>query len=688
MATSKPQKYPPLNPKAPFFLHGGDYNPDQWFDYPGTWEEDMRLMKLSGCNAMSIGIFSWSQLEPEEGKYTFDWLDRIMDMLAENDSYAVLATPSGAKPAWMSKKYPEIRRVNGNGIRHAHGGRHNHCRTSPVYREKCIQINTKLAERYKDHPALLVWHVSNEYDGLPCYCDLCLEAFREWLRKRYNNDLDAVNHAWWTGFWSHRYATWDEIIIPDTCYDGMMLDWKRFITDHTVDFFMAESEPLRRIAPDVPITVNMMGTYEPLNYHKFAPVIDVASWDNYPDYLDQKDMWRCAIPVSFTHDIMRCLKNGQPFMIMESVPSAVQWREINPLKRPGLHRTEELQAIAHGADTVQYFQWRKGRGAGEKFHGAVVDHVGHENTRVFNEVAKLGATLKKLQPVIGSTVRPKVAIVFDWENRWALHASGLPGKISDYRDVCLDHYRCFWMRGIPVDVIDTQQPVDDYDVVIAPVLYMTTEEYAKNITAFVEKGGTFITTYFSGVVNETNLCHLGGFPGPLRSVLGIWAEESDPLLEEKTVEVSAIDTNVAKLNGTYTATEWCDLIHAETAEAVATYASEFYAGRPALTVNKAGKGEAWYIASRNDERFYDDFYTHIIDAHEIQPVIPTTLPCGVSVQNRTNGTDEFIFLLNFTRDPQKIDLKNIRGTDVETGEEVAGTVTLDGYGSRVIQKTL
>jgi len=277
-----PERYPPINPRCPHFLHGGDYNPDQW--PPEVWEEDMRLMKLAGCNAMSVGIFAWARLEPEEGRFDFSWLDRIMDLLAENDAYAVLATPSGARPAWMSFKYPEVLRVRPDRHRNLHGRRHNHCPTSPIYRDKVRIINTKLAERYKDHPALLVWHVSNEYSG-ECHCDLCREAFRQWLERKYET-LDALNHAWWTAFWSHTYTDWSQIEPPspigETCIHGLNLDWRRFVTDQTTDFMLNEIAPLRQHTPNIPVTTNFMGTYPGLNYWRMAPHLDVVSWDNYP----------------------------------------------------------------------------------------------------------------------------------------------------------------------------------------------------------------------------------------------------------------------------------------------------------------------------------------------------------------------------------------------------------------------
>jgi beta-galactosidase len=409
-------RFPPINPKFPHLLHGGDYNPDQWIRTPEIWDEDMRLMRLARCNAMSVAIFSWSSLEPQQDKFEFGWLDTVMDKLSASGLYVVLATPSGSKPPWLSAAYPEVCRVRADGTREPHAYRHNHCRTSPIYRDRCVRINTELAQRYKEHPALLVWHVSNEYNGGECFCEPCLAAFRTWLRARYDDDLDKLNHAWWTGFWSHSFTDWDQILPVDHSIHGMMLDWRRFLTFQTIDFFQAESAPLRDITPDVPITTNFMGLSPTLNYWEFARELDVVSWDSYPRWHDTGDDVSVAVETAFTHDINRSFRSGQPFMLMESVPSFPTRRDVRKRKRPGMHLLSSLQAVAHGSDTVQYFQWRKGRGGVEKLHGAVVDHCGHENTRVFRDVAQLGQALEQLDGVVATgRTAGLLKALSDWE---------------------------------------------------------------------------------------------------------------------------------------------------------------------------------------------------------------------------------------------------------------------------------
>ncbi|MGA2604500.1 MAG: beta-galactosidase [Verrucomicrobiia bacterium] len=683
------KRYPPINPKCPHFLHGGDYNPEQWLHAPEVLKEDMRLMKLAHCNAMSVGIFSWAALEPEEGRFTFDWLDQVIDDLANHGVFAVLATPSGARPAWMSQKYPEVLRVNADRTRIRHGARHNHCYTSPVYREKTALINHQLGQRYANHPALLVWHVSNEYSG-ECHCALCQEAFRAWLKERYGS-LEALNEAWWTAFWSHTYTDWSQIESPaphgEWAIHGLNLDWKRFVTHQTIDFMKNEIAPLREVTPNVPVTTNMMGTYSGLNYWKMAPELDVVSWDSYPAWHGLEEDWRLGSAVAFIHDIYRCLKGGKPFMLMESTPSNVNWQEVCKLKRPGMHRLSSLQAVAHGADTAQYFQWRKSRGSFEKFHGAVVDHVGHENTRVFRDVAEVGQILEKLDAVIGTTVHPEVAIIYDWENEWAIDdLQGLSRKRRDYGGTCVAQYRPFWSRGVPVDVISMDSDFASYRFLIAPMLYMARPGVAERIEKFVRKGGTFVATYWSGIVDESDLCFLGGFPGPLRNVLGIWAEEIDALHDGQTNVVIPAAKNGLGLSGRYQTRELCDLVHAGSAHVLARYGADFYKGQTALTVNEFGKGRAYYIASRNDDRFHDDFYGGLIRKLGLRRVLDTKLPKGVTSQVRTDGKDDFVFLLNFQPATRKVNLGRERLSDMVTGKNLTGVVTLPACGSLILRR--
>ncbi|WP_416151950.1 beta-galactosidase [Salipaludibacillus sp. HK11] len=685
------EKFPAINSRIPTLLHGADYNPEQWLKYPGVFEEDIRLMKLAKCNVMSVGIFSWVSLEPEEGKFEFDWLDHVLDTLVENGIYVFLATPSGARPAWLSQKYPEVLITGANRVQNLHGERHNHCYSSPVYREKVSIINSKLAERYGHHPAVIGWHISNEFNGGYCHCDYCQENFREWLKNRYNS-LEKLNDAWWTSFWSHTLTDWSQVESPaphgEKSVHGLNLDWKRFITDLTIDFIRNEVAPLRKVNPEIPITTNFMDGFEPLDYFKFANELDIISWDSYPQWHRSEDESEqdIAVWISFNHDLMRSIKGGKPFMLMESTPSLTNWQDVSKLKKPGMHLLSSLQAVAHGSDTVQYFQWRKSRGSSEKFHGAVVDHVGHEHTRVFRDVTDVGQSLEDLSEITGTSVKPEVAIVFDWENRWAIKDSQGPRNVGiHYEKTVASHYKPFWERGVSVDIIDMDCDFSKYKVIVAPMLYMVKPGAGERLEKFVEDGGTLITTYWSGIVNENDLTFLGGFPGPLRKTLGIWSEEIDALHDGQTNSIVMADRNNLGLNGSYEATELCDLIHTEGAEVLATYGKDFYAGRPALTVNELGKGKAYYVASRNMESFNSDFFDKIIEVSGIKPVIDTKLPAGVTAQLRTDGNYDYVFIMNFSSEEQTVHLDKQNYTSM-LDELIANKVTLPLYGISVLKR--
>ncbi|QMR78998.1 beta-galactosidase [Enterobacter sp. RHBSTW-00175] len=681
-------KFAPLSSKVAALLHGADYNPEQWENYPGIIEKDIAMMKQAKCNVMSVGIFSWAKLEPREGEYDFAWLDTIIEKLYAAGIHIFLATPTGARPAWMSQKYPEVLRVGRNRVPALHGGRHNHCMTSPVYREKTLKINSLLAERYSQHPAVLGWHISNEYGG-ECHCNLCQERFRDWLKARYKT-LDALNHAWWSTFWSHTYTDWSQIESPapqgEVSIHGLNLDWRRFNTAQVTDFCRHEVVPLKAANAELPVTTNFMEYFYDYDYWQLAGAIDFISWDSYPMWHREKDETQLACYTAMYHDMMRSLKGGKPFVLMESTPSTTNWQPTSKLKKPGMHILSSMQAVAHGADAVQYFQWRKSRGSVEKFHGAIIDHVGHLDTRVGREVTRLGEMLERLPDVVGCRTEARVAIIFDQQNRWALDdAEGPRNKGMEYEKTVNEHYRPFWEQGIAVDIIDADCDLSPYALVIAPMLYMVREGFAERAEAFVAAGGHLVTTYWSGVVDETDLCHLGGFPGPLRKLVGVWAEEIDCLDDGERNLVQGLAGNASGLQGPYQVRHLCELIHAESAQVLATYRDDFYAGRPAVTVNRVGKGKAWHVASRNDLPFQRDFFAAIINELALPRAIEGDFPPGVVATARTDGETTWVFVQNFTAQQQLVTLPQ-GYTDCMTDAAAVGDTVLLAWDCRVLKR--
>ena len=664
------------------FIFGGDYNPEQWRATPEVWDEDMRLMKLANWNEATIGVFSWAEIEPREGEYDFTVPDAIFKKAEENGLKIILATPSGAKPRWLAEKYPETLRTFENRQQALYGRRHNHCFTSPVYRKKIANINEKLAQRYANSPALLCWHISNEYSG-ECHCEHCRKAFVEFLRNKYDNDIEKLNHQWWTRFWSHRYDSFEQVEPPanigETLVHGHTLDWRRFVTAQTVDFMKWEIAAVKKYS-NKPTTTNLMGFFTGLDYREIAKDIDFVSWDSYPAWEGVNGDVHLASMTAMTHDLMRSLKR-QNYLLMESTPSHVNWQAINKLSRPGKMRISSLQAIAHGSESVQYFQWRKSRGSSEKMHGAVVDHYGREDTRVFKEVSDLGAELKKLSEVVGTTTQSRVAILYDWDTNWALGTlQGMQASNKCYIDTAHAHYAPFYKRGISVDIIGRNEDYSGYDLIVAPMMYICEEATAKRLADFVKNGGTLVGTYTMGQVNENDLCHLGGWPcNELMDVFGIRAEELDTLYVGEDVKINS--------NGTdYTAKDYCEVLKPNGAKTIATYQSEFYSGTPSATLNEYGKGRAYYVAFRDKNLdFTDNLLGQIADDLALDKAIANKpIPTGVDAKVRIAGDERYLFLLNFSGAIQNIELDGDY-KQVADGK-ILNSVTLDINGGTVLKK--
>ncbi len=620
-------------------LYGGDYNPEQW--PRDIWQKDMELFDKAGINSATINVFSWARVQPSEETYDFSELDDIVDMLTREGKQIVLATSTAALPAWMVKRYPEVARTDYEGRRHKFGQRHNACPNSPVYRHFSRELAARLAERYGSNENVVCWHVNNEYGG-ECYCENCEKAFRVWLRKKYKT-IEALNQAWNLAFWGHTIYDWDEIVLPNalseglegdkTAFAGISIDYMRFNSDSILNNFKAERDAIRQYDKETPVTTNLMGTFKGLDYFKWAKEMDIVSWDNYPSY---DTPWSRT---AMSHDLMRGLKDA-PFMLMEQTPSQQNWQPYNSLKRPGQMRAQSYQTIAHGADTIQFFQLRRSVGGCEKFHGAVIAHAGSENTRVFREISQLGEELKKAGGTIsGSRNEARVGIMFDWDNYWALEYTSGPNKDLMYVDQIFRFYEYFYNKNIAVDMIPVDADLGKYDLVAAPVLYMVKEGVAEALEEYVAAGGTLVTGVMSGIVDQSDNVHLGGYPGPLRKLAGIWAEEIDALAPEQSNEIVFKDGLREQCN------MLCDIIHLEGAKDIAQYGSDFYAGTPAVTENNFGKGCTCYVGTVLSEEALGRVLELMCDRAGITPVIEEET--RLEVTKRVTDKEDLYFVINF-----------------------------------------
>ena len=659
-------------------VYGGDYNPEQWPEE--IWAEDMRLLKEANIDIVTLNVFSWAALQPSEETYDFSKLDKIMEMVRDNGLQVCLATSTGAHPAWMAKKYPDILRTEFNGLKRKFGGRHNSCPNSPTYEKYSVRLAQKIAERYRDYNNIVAWHISNEFGG-ECYCENCEKAFRVWLKKKYQT-IENVNRAWNTAFWGHTFYDWDEIVLPNLLsehfeqdrsqFQGITVDYKRFNSESILECYKREYDALKAITPDIPITTNLMGFYKPLDYKMWAKYMDVVSWDNYPSNEDS------PAQIAMSHDLMRGINGGEPFLLMEQTPSVTNWLPYNALKRPGVMRLWSYQAVAHGSDSVMFFQMRRTVGACEKLHGAVIDHVGTNETRVFREVKVLGAELKELgEQTLGAVTDAKAAIYFDWDNWWAIECSAGPNCDLKYKDEIYNYYQALYKLNIPVDIVGPEDDLGKYQLLIAPILYMTKTGYDEKIRTFVKNGGTFVTTFFSGIADEHDLIVTGGYPGKLRDIMGIWVEESDAL-------PSGAENHFTYRGKAYPAKLLCDLSHLERAEALSVYEEDFYAQMPAITKNQFGDGRAYYVATRSNEEFYQTLMADICEECGVESLLAPQENLEVTMRRNENG--RFLFLLNHADREQETVMTEAGCGLLEKQEYAAGdVVSVPAKGVQIIK---
>ncbi|MGP4016187.1 beta-galactosidase [Saccharopolyspora sp. 5N708] len=615
--------------------YGGDYNPEQWPEE--VWAEDVRLMKQAGVSLVSVGIFSWALVEPRPGDFDFGWFDRVLDNLADGGVRAAVATMTASPPPWLAQLHPETLPQRADGTVLWPGARQAYCPSSPIYRQYAGRLVSRLAERYAEHPALALWHIGNEYGChvRACYCDSSAVAFRDWLRARYG-DVDELNRAWSTKFWSQRYDDFDEVLPPRTAptfaNPAQQLDFARFSSDTMLELLRMEKAVLRAATPDVPVTTNHVPLAKTLDLHRWASEVDIVSYDSYPDPHDPQ----AAVLAGLSYDVMRSLRGGQPWLLMEQAPSAVNWRERNAAKQPGQMRLWSWQAVAQGADAVMFFQWRQSKGGAEKFHSGMLPHAGADS-RIFREVTSLGAELAETSSLVGTRAANDVALLLDWDSWWAVELDSHPASLRQI-DALLAHYAPLFAANVGCDVVHPDSDLAAYRLVVVPNLYLLRAATGQHLTEYVRRGGHLLVSFFSGIVDECDQVHLGGYPAPLREVLGLRVEEFWPLAAEESVGVSVFGSPQSGLL-------WSEDISTEGAEVLGRFTDGGLAGRPALTRHAFGDGVAWYLGTRLPEAGMRQVMDRVVGDSGVVPVV-AGLPGGVQALHRGDR----IFLLNHNAD--------------------------------------
>jgi beta-galactosidase len=641
--------------------YGGDYNPEQWPEQ--TWVEDAALMRQAGVDLVTVGVFSWALTEPSPGHYDFDWLDRVLDLMHAGGIAVDLATGSASPPPWFSRRYPGSLPQSKEGHRLWPGGRQAFCPSSPDYRAAATSLAQALADHYANHPALVMWHVHNEYGchNAHCYCDESAASFRRWLQRRYG-DLERLNAAWGTAFWSQHYYDFEEILpprlTPTHANPTQQLDWWRFSSDELLACFTAERDVLRAVTPDIPITTNFMGAFKPLDYFAWGREEDVVSNDHYLIGSDPTGQ----VGLSMAADLTRSYGLGRPWVLMEHSTSAVNWQPRNLAKAPGQLRRNSLAHVARGADAVCFFQWRASRAGAEKFHSAMLPHAGTDS-KVWREVVELGANLAALAPVAGSRVQADVAIVWEWSAWWAVELDSHPTSDIDFVQRIRDSYEALWFQGVTVDFVEPGSDLSSYRLVVVPSLYLVSDADAANLSNYVQAGGTLICHFFSGIVDPDDAIRLGGYPGAFRELLGVRIEEFFPLKADETVTLS--DGSTGSI--------WSELVQPQGAEVRATYTSGPVAGAPAITVHQFGAGRAHYLSTRLDPAGLGSLLATVCG--EAGVAAPAPVPHGVEVVRRTDADGSYLFVLNHTGEQARVE---VAGTELLTGDGLTELVVAAG----------
>lgn len=666
---------------------GGDYCPEQWDE--ATWKEDIRLMKELGVNTVTINVHSWVMNQPAEGVFDYTTLDKIVQMLTDADIRIIMGTATTAVPNWMGKKYPDMLLTDVSGQHYTAARREVYCTNSPDYRREIRTAVEHLAEHYQNNRNIKLWHMANEV-GIVCYCENCAKAYRRYLKKKFGT-LENLNEQWTTAFWGHTYTDWEEIEPPRATTefvaaandpDGIdrhfrsteTIEYLRFFSESLRECYEIERDAIRKYIPDALVTNNFQ--YRTLDYRRVCAASDVIAYDSYPKQGEH------PAKSAMRYDTSRnLLARGKNFMLMEMTPSQASWDRTVPIKRPGEVELIALKGIGHGADSSLFFQIRKNRSGFEKFHGAMIEHAGRIDTRTGRELKRLAQKLRALEPYLSETsVHAQVAVIMDFDTMYGVEIPCSIQKRIDYMNEVEHYYRYFNKQNITVDVVSATADLSSYKLVVAPMLYMLPESSGEEITRFVNAGGVFVTTYYSGMADLNDRIYPGGYPGVLKDVCGIWVEETDALSAEQKNCVRTSDVLGGK---DYICGFMCDIIHLEGARSLGVYSEDFYADTPCICENDYGAGKAIYIGSKLDDAGVDAVLTYAVACSGVSSVLPT--PEGVEACLRQGKEHSLMFIVNNTAQEQSVavpqDWCDLVGVSAENG-----TLHLPGRGTAVLMR--
>ena len=677
---------------------GVDYYPEHWvFPYGGTaenpeavWEQDAELMAKAGINVVRIGEFSWGICEPEEGKHDFLWLRRVMDIMARHDIKVILGTPTAAPPVWLAKKHPEILPLDDKGIVKHEGTRRAICLSSDIYWDYSKRIVIAMAEALGDHPQLIAWQIDNGMganDSEFSFNDATRKEWQMWLEAKYEK-IETLNDLLGLRFWGQTVSSWNQVPMPMRSpaphNPALLLDWNRFSSDTMVQFVKMQADLLGKHSPKHPVTVTMRAFLRKYDHYDMADAVDFVSIESNAVVKAKTSELACDI------DMLRSLKKSNVktpdsdagFWAMEQKVGQVNWQDANSLVRPGLIRLFAYQLVSRGASGILFFRWRQPRIGCEKFYGAVLPHHLQGSSRVFREICQFGEELKLLAPIIRDTkIVAEVCILYSHENDWALQQPNQPNKFFSLREHIQLIYNSLHDRNIPVDFAKPSEDLSKYKIVFAPSLHVLSSAEADRLKLYVQNGGTLVGTFNTGLVNEHHIAPDTGCPNELTDLFGLEVLEFDPLPpgeENHLTFKGAVPTShlhPAKL--------WCDIIEPKGCQILANYAKDFYAGRPAMTMNTFGLGKAIYIGTMSHQHFYNDLAGWLRQTCALHPLLK--VPENVEVSMREKDGTRVYFLLNHQNSPVRIQFYKPMH-DFLTGNNFSGNYDLPPYGVLVLDE--
>ncbi len=618
---------------------GVDYYPEHWDK--SMWESDASLMAKTGVKVVRLAEFAWSRLEPREGEFDFSWLDEVIEIFASKGIDVVLCTPTNCPPLWLYEKYPDAIQTGRDGRKIAIGIRGHRCYNNPDFLRLSDRIIRLLSDRYKDNKAVVAWQIDNELEANFCFCEVCTNRYREWLKDKYQT-LDNINKAYKNNVWSGEYSSWAQVNPPFGSYNyawynpAFMLDFNRFASDDAIEYIKRQRDIIRKNCPDTKITTNTWFCENMIDFYKEFSELDFVSYDNYPTTKIPENPEECYSH-AFHLDLMRGIKK-QNFWVMEQLSGGMgSWAPMSRMPSPGMIKGYSLQAYAHGADTVVHFRWRTAVGGAEMHWHGLIDHSNVPGRRFF-EFQELCKTAKTLEDLSGTKIKSDVAILYSTDSEYAFKIQPQTGSMYYLEQLKLLH-NAFLSFGVNVDIISEKDSYEGYKVIAAPELYITDRSAANRLYEAAQNGASVILTNRCGVKDEHNNCIMSPLPTVHDKLVGAYVEEYNPIGYDG-VDVRFADGEVLK------AKQWCDILKTVSAEPVAYYDGEYFKEKCAVTKNNVGKGTALYIGTVGEKKLYKKIVKGALKLSGADFI--DGIPDGIEITTRESEDKKARFIFNNT----------------------------------------